>query len=70
MFAYTRTYGEEIYLIVLNFGRECMEWGMPHTHGKGWTPVKFTSDYELSTPPLTTLRLGPYNGVICKQESC
>lgn len=70
VFAYTRTHGEEVYLIVLNFSREHVDWEMPQTHGKGWVPVRFTFDHELSTLQSTTLRLGPYDGVICKQERC
>ncbi|KAK4442113.1 alpha-amylase [Podospora aff. communis PSN243] len=63
VFAYSRIHGKESYLIVLNFGREAVEWDAPQMQGEGWAPLKFTSDHQFSGQDLTTVRLGPYEGV-------
>ncbi|KAM7212542.1 alpha-glucosidase 1 [Rhypophila decipiens] len=66
IFAYTRTFEGDIYLIVLNFGSQDVEWEMPPTDGRAWVRVKSTRDDQAGES--TTLRLGPYGGVICKRE--
>ncbi|KAM7184055.1 alpha-glucosidase 1 [Rhypophila sp. PSN 637] len=66
IFAYTRTFEGDVYLIVLNFGSQDVEWEMPPTDGRAWVRVKSTRDDQAGES--TTLRLGPYGGVICKRE--
>ncbi|KAK1757020.1 alpha-amylase [Echria macrotheca] len=70
VFAYTRTHDGKVYLIVLNFGKDSVEWKVPQTQGMKWVPVKFTSDRVHLDQKRTTLKLGPYDGAICKQENC
>jgi len=69
IFAYTRTYGGVIYLIILNFGREYVNWEVAHTYGGGWSTIKSNSDHAISDQGLiSNLQLGPYDGMIFRRE--
>jgi hypothetical protein len=69
IFAYARLYAGEIYLVVLNFGSRSVKWEMPQTHSGRWSVVMSTSRRAPSDQELMTkLRLGPYDGIICRQK--
>jgi hypothetical protein len=69
VFAYTRTHGGEIYLVVLNFFNEYVEWEIPIQYRGPLSVIITNSACVLSYQELVTkVQLGPYDGVIFRQE--
>jgi hypothetical protein len=59
-----------MYLVVLIFTNEYVEWEMPKMRGGRWSVVMTNSTNVLSDQGLMgTLKLWPYDGVICRLET-
>lgn len=70
VFAYTRTYEEEIYLVVLNFTQDHVGWEVPVGHRGVWSVFisnfgRAISDQELGEK----IHLGAFDGIVWRREN-
>lgn len=65
VFAYTRTYGDDTYLVVLNFKEDYVEWVVPVAYRKMWSVVISSFGRQYGHEKLgARLGLERFNGIV------
>lgn len=69
IYAYTRTDGEETYLVVLNFSDDHVEWDVPIAHHKAWSVVISNFGRAAMGCKLgVKMELGPFDGIVYRRQ--
>ncbi|KAH7024885.1 alpha-amylase [Microdochium trichocladiopsis] len=70
VFAYTRAHDQDVYLVVLNFSTDPVEWDPPLKDSREWTIVISTSGHTNGDgQSLARMRLEPYEGIVFQQKN-